>query len=167
MRIASRVKLDCRNPEPGGLLHDRCRRVDEETDTNSHGGQPFDRRPDSRRVRRDVEPSFRGDLLSSLRNQGDLLGLEPDRERDHFGHARHLQVEIRPDAGAEPLDIRILNVTAIFPKVRGDAVGARFFAGERSGHWIRLISTPSLPQSRDVIDIDVQTLLLCSHSHRP
>ena len=44
----------------------------------------------------------------------------------------------------------------VLPQVNCDAVGPAQFGKRRSRHRFRLIRLPSLPQSRNVIDIDTQ-----------
>jgi hypothetical protein len=58
-------------------------------------------------------------------------------------------------------------VTPVLAQMSCDSIRARRFTRHGGFDRIRLESAPSLPQSRNVIDIDVEALLLCSHCHSP
>jgi hypothetical protein len=58
-------------------------------------------------------------------------------------------------------------VPSILTEVRGDAVGAGVLARAGGEHGIGLAAATRLADRRDVIDVDVETLMGCSHAGRP
>jgi hypothetical protein len=58
-------------------------------------------------------------------------------------------------------------VTAVFAEMRGDTVGASRLTDSRRLDRTRLIPTARLPQCRDMVDVDAEALVSCSHLSRP
>jgi hypothetical protein len=58
-------------------------------------------------------------------------------------------------------------MTPVFAQMSCDSVGTGRLAHARSFYRIRLVAASSLPQSGNMIDIDVEPLLLSAHCHRP
>ena len=103
----------------------------------------------------EVEPALGGDFLAALRNERGLIGTEPAGDADDLGAGRELDIE-HPDGGAHPLQVVILDVPAVLPKVSRDAVGARGFAEARRLEGVGLIGSPCLPHRGHVIHVDVE-----------
>ena len=85
----------------------------------------------------------------------------------HLIRAGHLEIEKSGDPGFEQLDVPVLDMTAVFPQVGGDPVRSRGFAKHRGLERIGLNASTSLPKGRNMINIDVQTLLPERHRLRP
>jgi hypothetical protein len=62
------------------------------------------------------------------------------------------------------MDIRILDVAAIFPEVGRNTVGAGLLAEGRRGDRIRIGAPPGLPDGGHVVDVDVETLVAKRHA---
>ncbi len=58
-------------------------------------------------------------------------------------------------------------MTAVLAQVRRDPIGARVLADARGEHRIGLVRAARLTDRRDVVDVDVETLVGCSHAARP
>jgi len=76
----------------------------------------------------------------------------------HLVGARHHEVEHSSDGFGELPDVLILDMPAIFTKVRGDSVGAGLFAQSRGRDRVGLVASTRLSDGRDVIHVDVQSL---------
>jgi hypothetical protein len=114
-------------------------------------------------MRNHVEAALGGHFLSPLRDQGDLVRPRSDRYSYHLVSTGELEVEVCPDGRTENPDVGILDMTAIFPEMGGDPVDADFLADQGGLDRVWLVTTASLPESRDVVDVDVKALVTCSH----
>src|SRR6185437_7136261 len=99
-------------------------------------------------------------LLAPFRNERHLVRSEAKRDADHLVGARHLEVEHGRDRRRQPLDVAILNVSAILSQVRCDTIRTALLAHQRALHRVGARAAPRLADGRDVVDVDVQALPL-------
>lgn len=142
-------------------------RIDEKTYPDAGLTQAPDRAPDPRPAAENVETAFGGDLLTPLGNERDLRRTEAQSDGDHFLHARRFEIEKSAGPRCERLYVSVLHVTAVFAEMRGDTVGASRLTDSRRLDRTRLIPTARLPQCRDMVDVDAEALVSCSHLSRP
>lgn len=157
-----RVRTEIARPSDGLAI-----RGDEQTGTDARAFQTADSALKRARVPGDVEPSLGGDLLAPLGNERHLEGLKRHRDAEHLLGERHLEIEDRADRAREAVYVVILNVSSILAQVRGDSVRTRALAVLCRGDRIRLVGASRLTQRRDMIDVDVQSLMGCSHVCSP
>jgi hypothetical protein len=114
-------------------------------------------------VRDYVQAAFGSDLFAPLRNQGDLIRMDCDCDRDHLIGAGQLQIEVCAHTCTQRAHVVILDVPAVFPKMRGDAVRTDRFTHQCGLQRVWLIATPRLPQRCHVVDVHIKSLVACSH----
>ncbi len=79
-----------------------------------------------------------------------------DRNFDHLGERRHFLIEMNLDGAANPEQIVVLDMAAVFAQVNGYRGGPRALRRERELDWIRIRGAPRLTQGRDVVDIHAE-----------
>jgi len=157
------VQLDCLSAHLMGHA-DRARvRSDEQARPDPRVAQCTDGPLHPASVNNHIQPAFGRDFFSPFRDQRDLVRAGRDGDPDHFISAGEFQVEIGLDGRAESRDIGILDVSAILPEVRGDAIHANRLADECRFYRVWLIAAPGLPERGDVVDVYVKALIACSH----
>ena len=170
MRIASRVQLDRGHPECMCRLDAGRIGIDEEADVNARVPKPSHGVGEARPAAGDVETALGGDLLAPLRNDRRLVRPQAACERDDVRAGGELEVEHRPHRGREPLDVVVLDVTAVFAQVHGDSVGAGALAVGCGGDGVGDVGPARLPQRGDVIDVHIKPewcRVHCSAGERP
>src|SRR3954462_12987834 len=146
VNVRARVELDRRGPQLARQVDRRAIRADEQARRNACFFHAFDSGANARRILRDVEAAFSGNLLASLGNEHYLMGSETFGNVEHLIGARHLEIERRRDGCGEALDIFVLNVTPVFTKMCGDAVDAGALADRGPFNRIRIEPTARLSQ---------------------
>ena len=150
------MKLDGRHAQARRAVDGAGIGINEERDADVGVLEAADGTRQTAVARLDREPPLGGDFLPALRHQRGLVGTEPGGDPDDLGTRRELEIENQAGAGGERLDVRVLNVAAVFTEVDGDAVGT---AGERVGRGadgIGLVRFPRFADGRDVINVDVE-----------
>ena len=142
-------------------------RIDEETHSQARIAQLPHRVTHASRVTNDVEPALGSDLLAPFRNQRHLPWAETKGYIHHLAHTRRFEIEETGDLRCERLYVRVLHVAAVFAKMRGDSVGASRLTDRSRSNRIGLNATARLPQCRDMVDVDAEALVSCSHLSRP
>jgi hypothetical protein len=115
-------------------LHPECRRahdhiangIDEEGRPDSCLSQLFDRSSDTPphlRIRK-IEPTLGRDLLTLLRNEGDLHRTEFTGDPDHLPVRRGLEVYPTPRTLHEAPNVAVLDVPTILPEMHSNPVRA-------------------------------------------
>jgi hypothetical protein len=137
--------------------------VDEEARPNAFALEPLNGALDRAAAGGKIEATLGRELSATLGNEGHLVGTQARSDGEHFIGARHLEVEHRTDRRPDPLDISIVDVPPVLAEVGGDAIGAGFLARERDLHRVGFRGAARLPNRRDVIDVDVESLVGCSH----
>ncbi len=66
----------------------------------------------------------------------------------------HFKIEGNFDLPADPFQIVVLNVPAVFSEVEGDLIGTAQNCFKGSGSGIRMKTAASLPHSSHMIDIN-------------
>ena len=109
----------------------------------------------------DVEPTFRGNLGTVLRNEADEIRTGAHRDLDDLGGITHLEIESGTDLLTQFLDIPIDDVATILSQVGSDRVRASGLSlegrGDRARFGVRGIEhrhETGVPQRGDMIDID-------------
>lgn len=113
--------------------------------------------------RGEIQTALSRDFLASFWNKSHLVRTYALSDCHHLRHACELQIEKSTHVAAQTLDVVVLDVPAVLAQVRGDAISSGFQARSRGGDRIRLAPAASLTQRRDVIDVDVEALMSCSH----
>ena len=153
--VAAGVQLHRRDAEIlGGVQRGRVR-IHEEADPDAGLVEPADGLAQPAAGALEIEAALGSDLLPLLGDQGGLVGTEATGERHDLGAGRQLHVE-HPHRRSHPLQIMILDVAAVLPKVRRDAVGAGRLAEERSLQRIGFVGAAGLPHRGHVVHVDVQ-----------
>ncbi len=165
--VTSSVQLHCVSAEVVRGANCFEIRIHEKTYPDAGLMQAPDCAPDPRPAAENVETAFGGDLLTPLGNERDLRRTEAQSDGDHFLHARGFEIEKSAGPRCERLYVGVLHVTAVFAEMRGDAVGASRLTDRRRLDRTRLIPTARLPQCRDMVDVDAEALVTCSHLSRP
>ncbi len=130
--------------------------IDEHAADDAGLGQSRDRGLEPRLLRSDIEPPLGRDLLATLRHQHRHLGLERAGERDHFIGRGHLEVKLDLHQRAQPANVLVLDVPAVFAQVHCNAVGAAQVRFGRRPDRVRLVGPTRLSQRRDVVDVDAE-----------
>ena len=96
-----------------------------------------------------VESALGGDFHAVFRHEADELGLEFQREADHFlGHS-HFEIQRNLISARMRIGIGILHVAAVAADVDGERIrttGERVVAGQRPGR-VRHSASPALSRS--------------------
>lgn len=92
------------------------------------------------------------------------MWLETKRDLNHLVRASHFEIQASPDNGCNAFDVGVLNVSSVLSQVCGDAIRARRLTHNGGRDWIGLDRAPGLTNRRHVIDVNVQTLVRCSHA---
>ena len=103
-----------------------------------------------------VEPALGRHFLARLGHEAERLGAAAQRERDHLGIERALEVEQRADRAPQVGDVGVLDVAAILAQMARDALRTRAFGALRPLDRIGKGLAASLTQGGDVVDVDVQ-----------
>ena len=77
-----------------------------------------------------------------------------ERDREHLVGRRHLEVERKGDAPHQSVDVGVGDVPPVFAQVRRDAVGPRPLGGLGGAQRIGMLSPASIPDRRDMVDVD-------------
>ncbi len=166
MRVLTRVQFNGVGAEITRSANRGWRRRDEQADANACIAQP----PNSRLQRvgcmGQVEATLSRDLLATLGDERDLVRAERRGDVEHLRRACHFEIQERAYRASQARDVVILDVAPIFAKVCGDAIRTCVLACEGSRHGVGFIRSARLPNGRHVIDVDVQTLVGCSHHGR-
>jgi len=157
--VSTGVQLDGHGAEVARPRHDVYVGVDEEARADPDGGQPLNRRAQCLRIASHIQAALGRDLFTPLRHERDLVRAQPTRDPDHFRSARHLEVQDRTDCSLQPLYVVVLDVSAVFAKVRGDTVGAGPLAFDCREHGIRFDGATCLAKRRNVVDVNVKSLV--------
>jgi hypothetical protein len=165
--VATGVQLDSIGPEIARAGHRVAIGGDEQTGTDARAFQTLDSVAEGARLPGHVETALGRHLLAPLGNERHLKGLKRRRNPEHLLGERHLEIENGADRAREPAHVVILDVSSIFAQVRGDSIGPGALAQLSRGDRIGLLGPSRLTDRRDVVDVDVQTLMGCSHVWSP
>lgn len=156
VRIGTGVDLtDGDSDSRGGLnLTKIC--VDERTRGNSSLPKFVDDALQRSSKRCNVEPPFRRDFQSPLRNQHRRVRSDSTSDRHHFGSGCHLEVERNANRNAQLFKVGILNVPPIFAQVHSDAIRTCEFHFTRGKDRVGLKRPPRLTKCGDMVDVDAQ-----------
>jgi hypothetical protein len=159
------MQLDGGYPQRDGALDLPPVGVNEEREANAGVAERSNRRFEALGVGEEVEPALGGDFLALLWDNRDLVRAQSERDRRHLRGGGHFEVQRGTDDAGQRIDVRILDVAAIFPQVHGDAICAGVLTNLRGGDRIGISRPTGLPQRGDVIDVDEEALRghLCGH----
>ena len=137
-----------------------AKRIDEQAHADAGSVKPFHRRRQLFPMGDDIEASFRRDFLPFLRNEAHFIRHNPQCDIDDLRGVAQLEIELRHDIFAQPLDVAIHDVPPVRAQMRRDSMSSRAFADARDRHRvglgvfrIRHRRITRLPQRRDVINI--------------
>ena len=163
IREVSRMEFDRVGADPARQADRFQIRANEQAGSDAGFAQLRDSPLYARCVRNYVQAAFGGDLFAPLRNQRDLIRMNCDCDRDHLIGGGQLQIEVGTHTCTQRTHVVILDVPAVFPKMRGDAVCTHRFTDQCGLQWVWLIATPRLPQRGHVVDVHIKSLVACSH----
>src|SRR2546423_6774570 len=158
MGVGARMQLDGRRAEVARGADGALVGVDEEARTYSGGIEARNTGCGTSHVVRQIKAALGGDLLAFLGHERRLMRFELHGEAQHLLGARHLEVQHRAHFACETPDVVVLDVAAIFAKMRGDSIRSGVLADARGRYRIRFVAAARLPERRDVIDVDVKAL---------
>ena len=101
-------------------------------------------------------PAFGGEFLAPLGHQAHRVRLGGKRDAQHVVRRRHLEIQRFRYLRLQPRHIRVADVAAVFPQMRGDAVGAGLDGGQRGAYRIGTRPAARVAQRGDVVDIDTE-----------
>lgn len=163
VRVPPRMELDCVSTKVASAPDTVTVRVDEEAAPDARADEPSYRAFQAVWITCDIKPTFGRHLLTTFRDNRCFVRPQPLGEFDDRVAERHLEVQVRADASGEPFHVGVLNVSSIFPQVRGNAIGPGIFADSRGRQRIRFLGATRLTNRGDVIDVDEQTLIRGVH----
>lgn len=103
-----------------------------------------------------IEPPLGGDLLALLRHEGNLIGMDGQREFEDRVYGCHFEIEGGSDYLPKEAYVAVLDVAPVFAEMDGDSGSAGQLAQHGGGNRIGFIDAPRLPHRRYVIDIHAQ-----------
>jgi len=107
-------------------------------------------------VRDHVETALGGELLSLFRHKARVVRTQLFGKSHHRRRNGHFQIELGCDSLAQPFDVVILNMPAIFAQMNGNAVRAGLFGERRGFKRIGSYGTARLAHGCHMIDIDAE-----------
>jgi hypothetical protein len=103
-----------------------------------------------------VQATLRGQFFPALRDEAYFLGLDAQREFNHFVRYRAFKVHAGFQYFPQDFHIALLDVAAVFPQMQRNRVGACCFRGYGSFHGIGINGAARLAQRGYVINIDAK-----------
>ena len=154
MRIRPGVQLDDGCPQARRCVELAHVGRDEQTDADPRIAQPRDERREAVVLPRRVEAALGRALLATFGNDANRRRPVRQRDAEHFGRRRHLEVERQPSRIDQPRDIVVGDVPPILAQVRGNAVRTRRRRHLRRTYGIGMRPTARVADGCDVIDVD-------------
>ena len=131
--------------------------IDEGRYQDSGGAQALHGRREAGALGARVEPTLGRDLLTVLRDEADLVGVDLACERDLLLGERALEIQERLHCRAQDADVALLDVAAILAEMNRDPLGAGELARRGGRDRIGLRSATRLSHRGDVVNVDVQS----------
>ena len=150
------VNLDCRRPKACRGFDLAKLGGDEQRYANAGIDKLRDRGRQQIVLGNDVEPALGGALGALLWNEARGVRLRLERNCQHLGRRRHLEIERRELGSHEPSNIVVGDVTAILAQMGGDVVGASLDRELGSTQGIGVAPSPRIAERRHVIDVDAE-----------
>jgi hypothetical protein len=157
--VAARVELDRDGAEVARPVHGIRLGIDEEARANAGRSEPLDRCTQRPGIASDVQAPFSRHLFAAFGHERDLVWAESLSDRDHFGGARHFEVQHRPNCSRQAFYVVVLDVSAIFAQVSGDTVRASVLAFDCGEDGVGFDGSACLAKRRDVVDVNVKSLV--------
>ena len=113
-----------------------------------------------------IQPAFGRALLALFRHQAAGVGANLERQRQHFGRRRHLEIERQRHFRLQATHIRIPNMAAILAQMGGDAIRSRLRRQLRRRHRARMHPTPRIAQGGHMVNIHAKphsSCVFCFH----
>src|SRR4051812_26783915 len=136
--VPASMELDGGDPQVLGGIERAEIGIEEQADSDATLIQLADGVSDPGMRAAQIKTPLGGDLLTSFWDQCGLVGAKPAGKGAQVRAGGELEIEQR-NGGAQPLDVAVLNMPTIFPKVRGEAVGPGLLAEQRGRDRIRLV----------------------------
>jgi hypothetical protein len=130
--------------------------VDEQADGNARVLKLADDFGHAAGLSGDVESAFGGDFFAFFGDEGDVVGLDAEGDRDHFVGGGHFQIQVVTDGLAQDLDVAVLDVATVFAQVDGDAIGSREFNDRGGGDGVGFDGAAGLADRGDMVDVDAE-----------
>ena len=107
-------------------------------------------------TRDQIKAPFGGHFFATFGHQHHGVRLGGDRDLDHLWCSGHLQVEFDVHQLPKPPNVFVLDVTAIFAQMDGDAVGTPKMGLGRRPDGIGLPRPPGLADGGHMVDVDTK-----------
>ena len=108
-------------------------------------------------LRAEGEAPFCRDLFPFFRNECHLSRPPSARQSDHVLGRGDLEIDRSAGRFHQKIDITVLDMTSVFAQVDREPICSTQFGEDSRPHRIRFVRHPRLPNSRDVVDVHVQT----------
>jgi len=105
----------------------------------------------------DIQPALSGQFLAFFRNERGFVWFEFHSEVEDLGVAGQFEVQPGCDDFPQDKQVTILNMPTVFTKVCSDAVGSTESRQDGRCNWVWFFGSTSLPDSRNVIDVNTKT----------
>jgi hypothetical protein len=102
----------------------------------------------------DIQPSFRRQLLTPLRDECCKIGKRLDGDLHNLFGCRHFKVELAFEAFAKQPEVPVIDMSPVFAEMTDDAVCACELAEVSRSNGVRFDTTACFTQRGDVVDID-------------
>ena len=130
--------------------------IDEDAGHDAGVGQAGDDIVQPGFLDQDIETAFGGDFVTAFRHQHGHFRLQLTGDADHFVGRRHFQIQFGLGQITQAPDVGILNVTAIFPQMNGNAVRTAEMGFDGAPDGVRFIGAARLAQRGDVVDVNAK-----------
>ena len=91
-----------------------------------------------------------------------MIGSDGQRNLDDLGREAQFEVKAALHGLPQQLHVAIVNVPTVFAQMNGDRISAAEFGLGRRPDRIGLVGAASLPERRDVIDVDADFNHCCA-----
>ncbi len=166
MRIRPGVQFHHRHAQPGSRFELTRIGRDEQRDANAGILQPRHDRLQRVVLAGGIQPAFGGAFGAAFRNDAGGVGLVGQRDGQHFIGRRHFEVDRQRNGAAQPDQISIGDVAAIFAQMDGDAVGAGGGRHVRGAQGAGMQAATRVADGGDMIDVDAKAQVVGAEGSR-
>ncbi len=157
LAVAAGMQLDDRRAQHHRRLELARVGLDEQRDPDAGVAQPGHHRLQMIVLAGRIEATLGGPLLALLGHDAGGVWAVLERNGDHLGRRRHLEIERDFELAHQSLDVRIDDMAAILAQMRGDAVGAGLGGDRRGTQRIGQLAAARVTHRGDVIDVHSET----------
>jgi hypothetical protein len=132
-------------------------RFDEEAGGNASIPEQINDFLDSITMIGDIQSTFSCQLLPAFRNQCDQVRFHAQGDLGHCIVGGHFQIQLGSHDFPQHGEVAVLNMSAVFPQMHDQAIGAGQLDQNRGGQGIGISPATRLPECCYVIDIHTQS----------